>query len=148
MTEHELIARNRATVERFLAGTHARDPAGVDIIDSTVAPGIVCHGFPNGMNPRDHESYKAFFREFQKAFAEIDFSVESLIADERFVAVRWHLAGTHVGGFAGAPPSGDRIAFDGLVLYRLEEGLIAETWLRLDEIGLLRQIGALPSLAA
>jgi predicted ester cyclase len=43
---------------------------------------------------------------------------------------------------------GRRITFDGMVLYRMENGLIVETWLHINELRLLREIGAIPSLAA
>jgi hypothetical protein len=35
-----------------------------------------------------------------------------------------------------------------MVLYRMENGLIAETWLQINELSLLGQIGALSAEAA
>lgn len=141
-------AINRATVERFLAGTHSPDLADLKVIDETVAPDIVCHGFPGGMNPRDHESYKEFFQAFRTAFGDMEFRVLALVADEASVSARFRVAVTHVGAFAGIAPTARRVTFEGMVLYRMEGGLIAETWLQLDELSLLGQIGALPALAA
>ena len=71
-----------------------------------------------------------------------------MVADAEKVAVRWRFTVDHTGPFAGVAGSGKRIAFDGMVLYRLEDGLIAETWLHINELSLLTQIGALPTLAA
>lgn len=137
------IERNRSTALRFLAGTHAADPAGLDVIDETVCGDIVCHGFPGG-NPVDRESYKAFFRDFRQAFSDMDFHVESLVADAAQVAARWRMSITHSGTFAGTAPTGRRVTVEGFVLYRMADGLIAETWLQLDQLGLLARIGALP----
>lgn len=138
---------NRRVAEAFLNGTHSRNIEDVAIIDDTVAPEIVCHGFPGG-DPTDHESYKDFFRTFRRSFSDMDWKVDALVADENFVAARWQIRATHSGDFAGVKADGRRIAFDGMVLYRMEDGLIAETWLHIDQMGLLSQIGAVPALAA
>ena len=145
--DNRVAARNRATVERFLAGTHSPDLAEVAVIDETVAPGIVCHGFPGG-DPYDRESYKAFFRTFRRAFADMSFEIDALVANRQFVSARWHITCVHAEDFAGVAGTGRTVAFDGLVLYRMENGLIAETWLRADEMAILGQIGALPAIAA
>lgn len=144
----DIIARNRATVERFLAGTHSPDIADVGVIDDTVLPDIVCHGFPGGLDPHDHESYKAFFEIFRRSFSDMTFDIDAMVSDERFVSVRWRVTCVHSGTFAGIEPSGRRIRFDGMVLYRMQAGLIAETWLHIDELALLGQIGAVRSNAA
>jgi len=39
----EIIECDKATVAKFLAGTHSENIGDVDVIDDTVAPGIVCH---------------------------------------------------------------------------------------------------------
>lgn len=70
------------------------------------------------------------------------FSVPSMVADERYVHARWCMSVTHCGEFAGIPATGRRVTVEGMVLYRIDEGLIAETWLQLDQLSLLVQIGA------
>lgn len=148
MTTHSpAVERNLRVVEAFLAGTHSRDPNGVEVIDATVADSIVCHGFPGG-NPSDRASYKAFFRAFQGAFNDMEFRADQTVADEDFVAVRWSMQVSHVGEFAGVAPDGRRVDVTGMVMYRIDDGLIAETWLQIDEAGLLRQICAPAARAA
>lgn len=147
LTKAEIIERNRATAERFLNGTHSKDIADVAVIDDTVAPKVTCHGFPGG-DPVDHESYKNFFRTFRRSFTDMDWKVHALVADETYVSARWQIWATHSGDFAGVPADGRRITFEGMVLYRLENGLIVETWLQIDQLGLLGAIGALPAMAA
>lgn len=140
------IERNRATVERFLAGTHSPDIEDVRVVDEIVAEDVVCHGFP-GMNPTDRESYKAWFRFFRAAFTGIETEVPVLVADGDYVAARWIVSVDHTGPFAGVAPTGRRVTFDGVALYRMQGGRIAETWLYADEMALLGQIGAVPAAA-
>lgn len=138
----DIIERNRRTVARFLAGTHSKNIDDVDVIDETVAPSIACHGFP-GFEITDHESYKDFFRVFRRSFSDMDWSVLTLVADIRYVSVHWQIEATFSGDFAGVTADGRRITFDGMVLYRMADGLIAETWLQINEMRLLSEIGAI-----
>lgn len=138
-------ARNIDTVNRFLAGTHGSD---IDVVDRTVARDIVTHGFPGG-NPSSREEYKEWFRTFRSSFSNMSFEALSTVADETRVAVRWRVGVDHTGPFAGVEPTGRRVVFEGVATYRLENGLIVETWLDMDRLALLAGIGALdPAEAA
>jgi predicted ester cyclase len=41
----------------------------------------------------------------------------------------------------GVAPTGKTLVLPGVNIYRLREGAIVEWWTRLDELGLLRQLG-------
>jgi predicted ester cyclase len=43
----------------------------------------------------------------------------------------------------GIPPTGNRVNFTGISIYRIEGGQIAESWSVSDDLGLMRQIGAI-----
>ena len=45
----------------------------------------------------------------------------------------------------GVPPTGQSVQFSGMLLARIAEGRIAESWNNIDQLGLLRQVGALPA---
>lgn len=138
-----VIEANKATVARFLAGTHSANIDDVEVIDDTVVPHIVCHGFPGFPNGefRDRESYKAFFRTFRQSFSDMTFETLKTIATEEFVSAHWEIWATHSGEFQGIEPDGARVVFDGVALYRMEDGLIAETWLTINEPLLVSQLG-------
>lgn len=138
-----IIERNKATVARFLAGTHSPDIDDVEVIDETVVPHIRCHGFPGfpGGEFGDRESYKAFFRIFRKSFSDMTFETTRMIATEDFVSAHWEIWATHSGEFQGIAPDGARVVFDGVALYRMEDGKIAETWLHINEPLLVSQLG-------
>jgi len=145
MTDFNRIDRNRRVAEEFIWGTHT---GNLDVIDRTVADTLVCHGFPGG-NPTDRESYKAWFASFGSGFSNMGFEVLSTVADEEKVAMRWRVSVDHTGPFAGVDATGKRVVFDGMVLYRIDDsGRIAETWLHINELSLLGQVGALMPLAA
>ncbi|MEQ9037630.1 MAG: ester cyclase [Silicimonas sp.] len=142
MTNH-IIDRNKATVNAFLSGTHSANIDDVEVIDDTVVPHIVCHGFPGFPNGEfnDRESYKTFFRIFRQSFTDMTFETTRMIATEDFVSAHWEIWATHSGDFQGIAPDGARVVFDGVALYRMEDGKIAETWLRINEPLLVSQLG-------
>ena len=137
------IDQNKATVARFLAGTHSQNIEDVEIIDETVVPHILCHGFPGFPNGdfAGRESYKAFFRIFRQSFSDMHFETLATLATEEYVSAHWKVEATHSGEFQGIAPDGARVVFDGVALYRLEDHRIAETWLRVNEPLLLSQLG-------
>jgi steroid delta-isomerase-like uncharacterized protein len=69
--------------------------------------------------------------------------------DER-AAVQIRLTGTHLGEFRGTPPTGRRIEFNGISLYRFRDGLICENHQLLDVARMMRELtaGASTSQAA
>jgi predicted ester cyclase len=43
------------------------------------------------------------------------------------------------------PPTGRTLVLDGINIFRIEDDKIVERWGRLDELGLLRQLGLVPA---
>jgi predicted ester cyclase len=141
---------NLDTVRRFLAGTHSNSLADVDVIDDTVAQSITCHGFPGFPNGelQGREAYKTFFRVFQASFSEISFTIVALYEAASFVSAHWSCEATFSGAFAGIAPDRRRVHFDGVAVYRMENGLIAETWLSFPVDMLMAQLPAPAAQAA
>jgi len=51
--------------------------------------------------------------------------------------------GTHQGELLAAAPTGNSIEVNGINIYRVAEGRLAEVWQLTDLAGLLRQLGIL-----
>ncbi|HYI14393.1 MAG TPA: ester cyclase, partial [Thermomicrobiales bacterium] len=82
---------------------------------------------------------------FRVAFPDLVMSVDNVIAEDDFVGEVLTLRGTHTGTFAGIPPTGKPIEIKSVNICRIEDGLVRERWGASDDLGLLRQIGLLPS---
>ena len=65
------------------------------------------------------------------------------IAEGDKVVTRWRADGTHGGPFAGIPASGRPVTVTAIHVHRVEGGRLAEHWEALDQLGLMRQLGAL-----
>jgi predicted ester cyclase len=45
------------------------------------------------------------------------------------------------------PVTGRRVSMEGISIYRVENGRLAEAWVRYDALGLMQQLGAIPQPA-
>jgi steroid delta-isomerase-like uncharacterized protein len=88
---------------------------------------------------------KPFVRNLRTAIRDFHITIEDIIAEDDKVMVRILVEGTHTGDGLGVPPSGRRVRVPGMCLIRVEKGELVEGWNSWDQLGLLRQIGALPS---
>jgi predicted ester cyclase len=69
---------------------------------------------------------------------------ETIVVGDR-VAVRWTTEATHQGALDNIPPTGKPIHCEGLDLFHLRDGEIAELWIAFDNLRILQQIGVIPA---
>lgn len=136
-------ASNKAIVLQFYE--EAWNKQNLSIVDKTHAPGWR-HADPS--NPTDiiggPEGNKARLREVMKAFPDVHFKIEDVVAENEKVVVRFTLSGTHKGDFAGQKATDKRVSIDGIIIHRLENDKIIEDWVVRDTLSLLQQIGVIP----
>lgn len=72
-------------------------------------------------------------------------TVEEIFSAGDRVVVRWTGSGSHIGELNGVPATGKPIRVDAITIHRMADGKIAETWEVWDTLGLLQQIGVVPT---
>ncbi len=82
---------------------------------------------------------------YHGAFPDTQITVEDQIAEGDLVVTRWTARGTHQGELMGVPPSSNRATVEGITINRIADGKIAESWANYDALGMMQQIGAIPS---
>ena len=93
----------------------------------------------------DHiEAAKQEAADFREGFPDVVSTIEDLIAEGDKVVARWRSRATHRGEYMGVSPTGREVEFTGISVYRIEGGRIAESWNSEDQLGLMRQISAVP----
>ena len=80
----------------------------------------------------------------RSGFPDLESTIEDLIAERDKVVVHWRAQATHQGEYMGIPPTGNRVNFRGISIYRIEGGKIAESWSVSDDLSLMQQLGAIP----
>ena len=93
---------------------------------------------------RGPRAIERFLKPYLRAFPDLRIVFEDAIADRDRVVTRWRMEGTHQGPLMGIPASGKSISIEGIRIDRIENGRIAESWMQMDSLGLLEQIGVLP----
>ncbi|TMM30157.1 MAG: ester cyclase [Actinobacteria bacterium] len=97
---------------------------------------------------RGPQGAKNNFKQYSDAFEGAHITVKDQIAEGDAVATRWEGRGRHTGELMGVPPTGKEIVVEGLNLTRLRDGKIVEEWSNWDTLGMLQQVGAIPSATA
>ena len=126
LLEDDISQGNEAVAERIIA---------TDFFDHTNPPGMQ-HGL---------DGHKANVRLFRAAFPDQWWHIEDLIAEGDKVVARTTMRGTHTGDFFGIPPTGRRVELPGVHIMRIANGRIAEHWGSNDDLGMMRQLGVIPS---
>jgi predicted ester cyclase len=87
-----------------------------------------------------------------KAFPDIKHRVDDLLVDGDKVVVRMTVSGTHTGPleFVNTPlaATGKPFTTTHIHIYRVAGDAIVEHWAERDDLGMLRQLGALPARAS
>ena len=134
---------NEATIRRWVESLNRGAPA----LEETFAPdaAITLVGQPQ---VRDPQSFLAFLGVLGSAFPGMQFEVHDLTATDEVVSGRWVARGTHGGEFLGTPATGRAVAFEGCVIDHYRDGKIVRRWELVDTLGMLQQIGAVPTPGA
>jgi steroid delta-isomerase-like uncharacterized protein len=90
------------------------------------------------------ENWRLVVEGLKAAFPDRAFTVHGVIGERDRVAVRLTWNATHQGRYAGVDPTGRAVEVNGMTVFRIEDGKIAEQWIEQDVLALHRQIGAVP----
>ena len=80
------------------------------------------------------------WREIKAAF-DIQLQVESMIAEDDIVAVRYAERGTSIGSFRGGPVTGQSFEVVAMEWFEIKEGKIHRRWGARDNAAQMRQMG-------
>lgn len=136
MSEEE---KNKTIVRRFIE--ERRDPA---VVAELVAEDYVSHT-AGPRRPAGRTGVTQIRTLMHDAFPDVQWTIEDLIAEGDMVVARATMHGTHLGEVFGIPLTGRQVMVTGIHMYRIVRGKIVEGWLVRDTLGLLHQIGAVPT---
>jgi predicted ester cyclase len=83
---------------------------------------------------------------YRSAFEGAQIKVLRQIAEGEYVASRWEGRGRHTGDLMGIPPTGKEVVVTGQTCSRVVNGKIVAEQTNWDTLGMLQQIGAIPSM--
>ncbi len=116
----------------------------VEAVDRYFSPDYVDHNPLPGQAPGP-EGYKQSVGAIRDAFPDLHLTLEDILGEGDKVAFRYTMRGTHRGPFMDMEPTGNTFSVEGMIFARVVEGKAVERWANLDTMGLMQQIGAIPS---
>jgi steroid delta-isomerase-like uncharacterized protein len=133
---------HEATMRRFYDCLSAHD---VDGFGELLADDLVEHERFPGFPPTK-EGVKDIFRMYFAAFPDLQFDVQDVLSDGDKVVARTRCSGTNQGEFMGMPATGKRFEVEEIDIVRFgEDGLAHEHWGVFDAMGMMQQLGAIPT---
>jgi steroid delta-isomerase-like uncharacterized protein len=133
---------NKAIIRRLMEGFWNAGDASVmeevfaaDFVNHTPAPGA----------PPNRAGLIQTNIAIRAAFSNSQSTIDDVITEGDKVAWRWTFHGTHTDALMGIPATGKQITFAGMVIDRIADSKIVERWAETDTLGMLQQLGVIPS---
>jgi predicted ester cyclase len=135
-----MLEQNKAIVRRLMDEDISQ---GLPIWEEIIHPEFFDHTNPPGMQ-RGIEGHKAIVSLFRSIFPDIDWHIDALIAEGDLVVARTTMTGTQQADFFGIPKTGRKVSMLGVHVMRIADDKVIEHWGSNDDLGMMRQLGAVP----
>jgi steroid delta-isomerase-like uncharacterized protein len=132
------IEQNKTIVREFIDGLFTKGDLGA--VDAFLAEDFVNHDPPFGATA-DREGMRAAGVMFRAAFPDGHSDRGLIIGEGELVVEQFTASGTQRGEIMGVPATGRTVTLNGINVFRVRDGRIVERWGRLDDLGLLSQLG-------
>lgn len=141
-TTESAIEANKRLVDRFIQELFTEGDLAA--IERYLSPDFVDHDPPFRGAPEGADGLRQSAVMFRHALPDWRSDTERLIAEGDYVVESFTASGTHRGELLGVAPTGKPLVLKGINVFRVRDGRITERWGRLDDAGLMRQLGLLP----
>ncbi|MGI5126383.1 ester cyclase [Pseudonocardia sp. CA-107938] len=134
---------NKDLVDAFIQELFTK--GDLSAVDRYLSPDFVNHDLPFPGLPDGPESMRGAAVMMRTAMPDWRSDLEQLVEEGDIVVERFTAHGTHQGELMGVAGTGKTVTLRGINIFRIADGRIVERWGRLDELGLLRQLGLAPA---
>ena len=132
---------NKALVRRGFDALNQRNWAA---FYELFAPDFVLHDASTTI--QGLKAYIRFVSMYYTAFPDLHFTVEDLIAEGDTVVARYTGQGTHQGVLMDIAPTSKQTSVTNILIFRIANDKGVEQWLNFDALGMLQQLGVVPSM--
>lgn len=124
----ESAQKNRAVVEKY--AHQLWNEKNLHAIDEFLAEDVIIHSPLGGFKGKS--SMREIVNKWLTAFPDLSMENKGVLSDGDDVALHWAAKGTHKGEFRGKKPTGKKVAYSGVTIYRVKDGKIKEYWAYID----------------
>ncbi len=141
------IESNKKVVRRYFE--EAVDKRNPDILDELFTTDCVIHRPESPEAIVGLENFRRVFLGIVNTYSEISTAIHDLVAEEDRVAIRLSHEmmnrGVWTSRIGSHEVGGKPVGWSAIAIFRIHGGKIAEEWVCRDELGMLVQLGVLPS---
>jgi steroid delta-isomerase-like uncharacterized protein len=139
-----LLETNKTISRRFFEEVFGKGK--LNVLDEIIATDHVNTG-PGSLPelPTGPEGARQLVTVYRNAFPDLHFTIDEQIAEGDKVVTRWTVDGTNKGELLGMPATGKSSTVTGIVVDRIANGKIAESWGIFDQFGMMQQLGVIPT---
>ncbi len=140
------LGEHASIVERWFEDLFTR--GDLDAVDGLVALDFA--GYGTGGDGRVHETrgrenFREWLRWYLSAFTDREWTVHEIISEGDKVVTRYSGWATYRGGLLDIPSTGQRVLETGILIFRIEDGLVRELWAEMSDLQVVMQLGAFPA---
>lgn len=133
----EATGKNKAVMKRFYED--AFNKGDLSIIDELFDKNFVDRSIAR--KETRIRDIKPSFKEFRKAFPDMNIKIEDMLAEGNKVATRFIFQGTHKGEFIGTAPTGKKVKMRVIDIITLKNGKAIERIGVEDNLSMWQQLG-------
>jgi steroid delta-isomerase-like uncharacterized protein len=133
---------DKEVIRSFFDRLNARDFDGAA---GLMTPDCVHHTMGLGGGDKfGRDEWRGLVTSLWASFPDRAIEIHHIIGEGDRVAARLTWTGTQTGEFAGIAPTGRRVEVNGVSVFAMKDGKIAEQWIEQDILALHQQLGAAP----
>ena len=133
---------NKDVVSEFVR--RCQDEHDLAYADEAFHPRFVNHYRPEGQEmpatDRPASGFQEFYGALLRGFPDARMEIGEQLAERDLVCTRKTFRGTHLGELWGLRPTGNRVAFEFLDIFRVADGRLIEHWTSMDLAALRSQM--------
>jgi predicted ester cyclase len=137
---------NKQVVAEFVR--RCQDQHDLVFADEVFHPRFVNHHRPEGRTlratPRPAGAFQAFYGALLRGFPDATMEINEQLAERDLVATRKTFRGTDLGELWDLPPTGNRVEFEFVDIFRVADGKLIEHWTSMDLAALRSQMLSRP----
>ena len=133
----------KALERHFEAEFNKGKASTMAVMDETCAPNVVYHA--SGTDLHGLKELKQYFSDLFDAFPDFHMTLDDIIVEGDKAVIRFRYTGTHKGPYMGIPPTNKKVTGWAIEIDRVAGGKFVEGWERSDMLGMMQQLGVIPT---
>jgi C-1 hydroxylase len=136
------LEKNKVIVRKMIETINSQN---LTLWDKLMTPDFVVH--MDAQKIEGLENNKQFIKDEINAFPDLHVTIEDIISEGDKVWVRLKETATHRGEYRGLAPTGNKLSYKVVAIWRIIHGKCIEGWIVYDQVDFLKQLGAISQTA-